>query len=1051
VRVWRGSSPLVRFAKVVIYLAAVVFVIWVARAVYAVLFGRHPDVLLDLDTACRETSFSCDALAGTLGPVLSLALAWALFLLVRLWLVRRPYLRRAVEQPQDLVPTAGTIIGEVVGRDELCHVMMEDLRDPAARRPHVIVGGVGTGKTALLVRLTRLLAERGAVPVPVRLRDAQKDLDFGELARKQFIADTDRGLLSNAEGERVWRQLLREGRIVVLADGLEEALIEGSAERDRDNLIRLAIRRANNDRLPLVIASRPHDPLRGTVATIIELEPLSEEAALEYLQPGDSMEDERRLNWILETADVAEAPLYLQITHQLHRAQLMGHVSRRHGTGQLDTRGVDRYELRLRLLRTWLDALLSGHFPAGVPLGRRDREAAVEQLSALACIGLGQDRLHVRFDEFEELRRHESPPPIIEVVEQRLNRLRRRIDLRLAATWGTELGLVEAHPAGVRFPHSIMQAYLGSRLIDVAMSDPAYRNVALRDPGREMLIALIMHSRDQARAARPNGLTRVGVSSAGPNAEDPTLRDLLREAATHRDDVKALDLFAAAFEVDSVDEAPAHGAIADQVERCWEHVRALEPRTLEEAKLNLVRRFGEAARTIAGQHETDRNRAALPAYQQLYRLNFRESGHAVRLAVAQEIGAGGDAAFEALHNVLGPRDTREATGATVSRETISGSQADTRSHAAEDDPEYEERLWREDVTRAWLAPLLVGSVTQPNWVRAARENLERWLEFVTTRDGRRDQFDLRLSCEIALGQGFKYAANRRDRHPHSQPEARAYLTEQAKQMLTGTRFWFSRLTLVHALCLWALPDDPAGRHPDRGRDRDHRARVQRWISDPEGRFEHPFVVEARRLAVWTLETGQPERFIWIDESGVLSRVGSQSAGQAARRRHNLWIPPSTGWATLHPRTQQLLADVLLLLNLAGRGRPSDRDRRLLRTSRNFLPPCVAGDRSPLDPARTVGTSLTSEPGSNCEDGCPFELCPYPPKDEENYRGLSEAFCRQQQVLLSGGSIWRRAAPWQGALPADLRRFWRQLGQPPQRATSNRGPNRRQGRRTRLGK
>ncbi len=200
-----------RAAKFLIYLTAVVFVLWVARASFAVLFGRHPEVPLDLDTACRETSFSCDALAGTLGPVLSLALASAVFLLVRLWLVRRPYLRRAVEQPQELVPTAGTIIGDVVGRDELCHVMMQNLRDPATRRPHVVIGGVGTGKTAFLVRLTQVLAERGAVPVPIRLRDAQEKLDFGELAHRQFIADTDGGLVSRAEGEKVWRQLPEGG------------------------------------------------------------------------------------------------------------------------------------------------------------------------------------------------------------------------------------------------------------------------------------------------------------------------------------------------------------------------------------------------------------------------------------------------------------------------------------------------------------------------------------------------------------------------------------------------------------------------------------------------------------------------------------------------------------------------------------------------------------------------------------------------------------------------------------------------------------------------
>jgi len=79
------------------------------------------------------------------------------------------------------------------------------------------------------------------------------------------------------------------------------------------------------------------------------------------------------------------------------------------------------------------------------------------------------------------------------------------------------------------------------------------------------------------------------------------------------------------------------------------------------------------------------------------------------------------------------------------------------------------------------------------------------------------------------------------------------------------------------------------------------------------------VVEAIRLAVLALETGQPERFIWIDESGVAARIGSRPANPGAPRKHNLWIPPSTGWTALQPRAQQLVADVLLLLNLAERG------------------------------------------------------------------------------------------------------------------------------------
>ncbi|HEY3199277.1 MAG TPA: hypothetical protein VGK55_01945, partial [Actinomycetes bacterium] len=77
-RVWRGSSRAARAVKLVIYLGAIVFVAWVARASYAVFFGKRPEVPLDFDTACGDTSFSCDALAGTLGPLLSLALASAL-------------------------------------------------------------------------------------------------------------------------------------------------------------------------------------------------------------------------------------------------------------------------------------------------------------------------------------------------------------------------------------------------------------------------------------------------------------------------------------------------------------------------------------------------------------------------------------------------------------------------------------------------------------------------------------------------------------------------------------------------------------------------------------------------------------------------------------------------------------------------------------------------------------------------------------------------------------------------------------------------------------
>jgi hypothetical protein len=129
-RTWGRSRPLVRIIKIVSVAGGVVLLAAVAKALYVVILGKPSSLLgVNPDTACRTTSFSCDLLAGTLGPLFSLAFASALFLVVRLWLVRRPYVRKAREEPQVVVETAGSMIGEVVGRDRLCHVIIEDLRD----------------------------------------------------------------------------------------------------------------------------------------------------------------------------------------------------------------------------------------------------------------------------------------------------------------------------------------------------------------------------------------------------------------------------------------------------------------------------------------------------------------------------------------------------------------------------------------------------------------------------------------------------------------------------------------------------------------------------------------------------------------------------------------------------------------------------------------------------------------------------------------------------------------------------------------------------------
>ena len=245
-------------------------------------------------------------------------------------------------------------------------------------------------------------------------------------------------------------------------------------------------------------------------------------------------------------------------------------------------------------------------------LSCKDRIATIEQLSVLACIGLRQDLLQVKLEDFsvlwESCGADKQPLPIIREARKRLRQSGHEfLDVKLAATWGTQLQLVEAQGNAVRFPHSILQAYLGSRLIAYAMADAGFRKEALDNAGRELLIALALHSRaaakpDQGAAAkqgskgvttqgRPRWFTRA-VVGGGSLPDKPIDLDTLRAAAHEHTSSKALDLYATALEIDSVNPAPQHQAIADQIVRDWQKPVEQDPRTLEHAKLNLVRRFG---------------------------------------------------------------------------------------------------------------------------------------------------------------------------------------------------------------------------------------------------------------------------------------------------------------------------------------------------------------------------------------------------------------------------------------------------------------------------
>ena len=176
---------------------------------------------------------------------------------------------------------------------------------------------------------------------------------------------------------------------------------------------------------------------------------------------------------------------------------------------------------------------------------------------------------------------------------------------------------------------------------------------ALKNAGRELLIALVLHSRATMNQADRRGWADTAIGGGGPGAITNDLRTLLLRAAGRRSDAKALNLYATALEIDSVAAVPKHQAIAGEIAKHWRTAVERYPRTLEHAKLNLVRRFGEAARAIADRRSQPDD-PTKPAYSQLFAIGCAESSYPVRLAVAHEIGSGGDDALAQLKGLLGP-------------------------------------------------------------------------------------------------------------------------------------------------------------------------------------------------------------------------------------------------------------------------------------------------------------------------------------------------------------------------------------------------------------
>jgi hypothetical protein len=284
--------------------------------------------------------------------------------------------------------------------------------------------------------------------------------------------------------------------------------------------------------------------------------------------------------------------------------------------------------------------------------------------------------------------------------------------------------------------------------------------------------------------------------------------------------------------------------------------------------------------------------------------------------------------------------------------------------------------------------------------------LELWVRR-TVQDGP-DQ----VARQVALAQGFRHAANTKGLDART----RGALSAHARKLLSGNPFWYARIAVIQALTLWLLADiaeDTNGGDPELEAEE----RIYQWTGSPA----HPFVEQTADLCAKAFRSGQAAHYVWIDEAETIGRVGCGRDAIRTSVDGELWIPRYAGWLSLAPAAQRLVAEIVILLNLA------DREGLLEKTGRGDLPPCLQtkGGRSHLHVESRLHERKA--PGTDCMAGCEFDLCPYPSLADELARGeLSEAFCRQQSALLDRRRAMRR--PWwqKPATRKELKRFWNSL-------------------------
>lgn len=240
------------------------------------LFGKVSNSTPDLDATCTSSPVACSLATGVAGSAMTALLVTAIWLN---WYGGRRALRRTRRVLDDRLRAAlpyepGRRRPSGADRQAvLSEVVSELLR--GYPDPVLVTGESGAGKSTFLLQVALGLTRQRRFGVTLDLAGHVAGNDVEALVRSRFLEMTDDFLLSADHGDRLWRRFSRRRRIVILADGLDEADLPGDELGRRAALARLfsdlsAI-------APTIVASRPNAVSAAVAAIRFELPPLSEE------------------------------------------------------------------------------------------------------------------------------------------------------------------------------------------------------------------------------------------------------------------------------------------------------------------------------------------------------------------------------------------------------------------------------------------------------------------------------------------------------------------------------------------------------------------------------------------------------------------------------------------------------------------------------------------------------------------------------------------------------------------------------------------------------